>query len=131
MQAPGGPEEELTSADSVALHDAVADLARLKREYAPALVTQGSSDLIRALLANDLIDEINTFTFLVVLGNGKKLFDEGARPVAFKLVDNGVTTTGVMIACYQRAGDVQTGDFAMDAPTSAEIARRERMKREG
>jgi hypothetical protein len=46
-------------------------------------------------------------------------------------VDNRVTTTGVVIACYQRAGDVVTGDYAMDPPTPAEIARRERMKREG
>jgi dihydrofolate reductase len=122
---------ELTWTGSVALHDAAADVARLKREDGPALVTQGSSDLIQTLLANDLIDEISTFTFPIVLGNGKKLFDKGAKPAAFKLVDNRVTTTGVVIACYQRAGDVVTGDFAMDPPTPAESARRERMKREG
>jgi hypothetical protein len=82
------------------------------------LVMQGSS-------------EINTFTFPIVLGNGKKLFDKGAKPAAFKLVDSRVTTTGVVIACYRRAGDVATGDHAMDPPTPAEIARRERMKGEG
>jgi dihydrofolate reductase len=103
----------------------------LKREDGPALVTQGSSDLIQTLLANDLIDEINTFTFPIVLGNGKKLFDKGAKPAAFRLVDNRVTTTGVVIAHYQREGDVATGDFAMVPPTPAEIARRERMRREG
>jgi dihydrofolate reductase len=122
---------DLTWAGSVALHDAAADIARLKREDGPALVTQGSSDLIQTLLANDLIDEINTFMFPIVLGNGKKLFDRGAKPAAFKLVDSRVTTTGVVIACYQRAGAVVTGDYAMDPPTPAEIARRERMKREG
>jgi dihydrofolate reductase len=97
---------ELTWTSSVALHDAAADVARLKREDGPALVTQGSSDLIQTLLANHLIDEINTFTFPIVLGNGKKLFDQGATPAAFKLVDNRVTTTGVVIACYRRAGEV-------------------------
>lgn len=122
---------DLTWTGSVALHDAAADVARLKQEDGPALVTQGSSDLIQTLLANDLIDEINTFTFPIVLGNGKKLFDKGAKPAAFKLVDTRVTTTGVVIACYHRAGDVATGNFAMDPPTPAEIARRERMKREG
>jgi len=66
-----------------------------------------------------------------VLGNGKRLFGEGAKPAAFRLVDNKVTATGVTIARYQRAGHVVTGDYAMDPPTSAEIARRERMKREG
>jgi dihydrofolate reductase len=115
----------------VALPDAAADVARLKREDGPALVTQGSSDLIQTLLANDLIDEIHSFTLPIVLGNGKKLFDQGARPAAFKLVAHKVTTTGVVIACYERAGDVATGDYAMDPPTAAEVARRDRMPREG
>ena len=122
---------ELTWTGSVALHDAAADVARLKREDGPALVTQGSSNLIQTLLANDLIDEINMFTFPIVLGTGKKLFGEGAKPAAFTMVDNKVTTKGVTIARYQRAGHVVTGDYAMDPPTTAEIARRERMKREG
>jgi dihydrofolate reductase len=95
------------------------------------LVTQGSSDLIQTLLANDLIDEISMFTFPIVLGSGKKLFGEGARPAAFTLVDNEVTTKGVLIARYQRAGNIVTGDYAMDPPTPAEVARRDRMNREG
>ena len=69
----------LTWKGSVALHDAAADVARLKREHGPALVTQGSSDLIQTLLANDLIDEISTFTFPIVLGTGKKLFGDGRK----------------------------------------------------
>jgi len=122
---------ELTWKGSVALHDAAEDVARLKREDGPALITQGSSDLLQTLLANDLIDEIRTFTFPIVLGNGKKLFGEGAKPAAFALMDNKLTTKGVTIARYQRAGAVATGDFEMDPPTPAEVARRERMKREG
>jgi dihydrofolate reductase len=122
---------DLTWTGSVPLHDAAADVARLKQEDGPALVTQGSSNLIQTLLANDLIDEINMFTFPIVLGNGKKLFDQGAKPAAFKLMNHRVTTTGVVIARYQRAGDVVTGDYAMDPPTPAESARRERMKRDG
>jgi dihydrofolate reductase len=121
---------DLTWKGSVALHDAATDVARLKQEDGPALVTQGSSDLIQTLLANDLIDEISTFTFPIVLGNGKKLFGKGAKPAAFALVDNKATTTGVTIARYQRAGAVVTGDYAMDPPTPAEVARRERMIRE-
>lgn len=121
----------LTWTGSVALHDAAADVARLKREDGPALITQGSSDLIQTLLAGDLIDEIHLFTFPIVLGGGKKLFGEGAKPAAFRLVDSSVSTTGVVIARYRRAGDVATGDFAMDPPTPEEVARRERMQREG
>lgn len=122
---------ELGWAGSVALRDAAVDVAALKREDGPALVTQGSSQLIQTLLAGDLIDEINLFTFPVVLGGGKRLFGAGAAPAAFALVDSAVTTKGVVIARYRRAGDVATGDFAMDPPTPAEVARRERMKREG
>jgi dihydrofolate reductase len=122
---------ELTWRGSVALHDAATDVARLKREDGPALITQGSSNLIQTLLSNDLIDEINMFTFPIILGNGKKLFGDGGRPAAFALVDNKVTTKGVTISRYQREGSVKTGDFAMDPPTPAELARRERMQREG
>ncbi len=68
---------DLTWTGSVALHDATADVARLKRENGPALVTQGSSDLIQTLLANDLIDEINTFTFPIVLGTARSCSTRG------------------------------------------------------
>jgi dihydrofolate reductase len=122
---------ELTWKGSIALHDAAADVARLKKDDGPALVTQGSSDLIQTLLANDLIDEIRTFTFPILLGKGKKLFGPGAKPAAFKLTSSKVSSSGIMIACYQRAGAVETIDRAMDPPTPAEVARRERMKREG
>ena len=122
---------DLTWKGSVALHDAAADVARMRRENGPALVTQGSSDLIQTLLGNDLIDEIRTFTFPIVLGKGKKLFGAGAKPAAFKLTNSKVSPNGIMIGGYERAGAVATGDYAMDPPTPAEVARRARMKREG
>jgi dihydrofolate reductase len=122
---------KLTWKGSVALHDAATDVARLKKEDGPALVTQGSGDLIQTLLANDLIDDLAMFTFPIVLGKGKKLFGDGAKPAAFQLVDSKVTTKGVTIARYKRAGAVETGDFAMNPPTAAETARREKVRREG
>jgi dihydrofolate reductase len=122
---------QLTWKGSVALHDAAADVARLKGEDGPALVTQGSTDLIQSLLKSDLIDELRIFTVPVVLGNGKKLFGAGASPAAFRLLDSKISASGIVIARYERAGAVKTGDFAMDPPTEAEVARREKMKREG
>lgn len=122
---------DLTWKGSVALRDAAADVARLKQEDGPALITQGSTDLIRTLLASDLVDEINLFTFPVVLGGGKKLFDDGAKAAAFKLTANRVSPNGIVIAQYARDGSVRTGDYAMDPPTPAEVARREKMRREG
>ncbi len=122
---------EFTWANSVALPDAAADVARLKREAGPALLTQGSSDLIQTLLAHDLIDEITTFTFPIVLGSGKKLFGTGARPAAFRLLNGSVTPTGVVVSSFERAGKVRTGDYAMDPPTPEEVARREKLQRDG
>ena len=122
---------DLTWKGSVALRDAAPDVARLKQEDGPALVTQGSTNLIQTLLTNDLVDDINLFTFPVVLGEGKKLFGKLAKAAAFKLVSSRVSPNGVVIAQYVRRGAVKTGDFSMDPPTPAEIARRGKMQREG
>lgn len=121
----------LTWKDSVALNDAAADVARLRNEDGPNLITQGSSNLIRTLLAHDLIDEFKVFTFPIVLGRGKRLFGTDARPVALKLAGNKLSTAGVTIATYQRAGAVKTGDFATNPPSELELKRRERMRHEG
>ena len=46
-----------------------------------------------------------------MLGTGKKLFGDGPIPAAFTLTDSLVTSTGVIIASYKRAGEVKTGSF--------------------
>lgn len=121
----------LTWKNSIAVRDAAKDVARLKKENGPNLVTQGSSGLIQTLLAHDLIDELRVFTFPIILGRGKRLLGEGAKPGTLKLVENKVSTTGVTISSYRRAGALTTGDFAVHPPTEAEVKRREKMKREG
>ena len=45
----------------------------------------------------------------LTLGEGKRLFDNGPIPAAFTLTESVVTTTGVLMACYKRAGEVKTG----------------------
>ncbi|MBI5593078.1 MAG: dihydrofolate reductase family protein [Deltaproteobacteria bacterium] len=121
----------LTWKGSMSLSDAASDVARLKHEDGPALLTQGSTNMIQTLLADDLVDQINVFTFPVVLGQGKKLFGAGSRPAAFRLIAGRISPNGILIAKYVRDGAVKTGDYALDPPTPAEVARRERMKREG
>lgn len=116
---------------TVVLRDAAADVAKLKQEDGPNLVTQGSGDLIQTLLAHDLIDEIHAITFPIVLGRGKRLFGGGAKPLGFGLLSHGVTPKGVTIARYARTGAVETGDYALPEPSVAERARQKRMKREG
>jgi dihydrofolate reductase len=115
---------------SVLLRD-LADVQRLREEDGPSLVTQGSSQLVQALLAHDLVDAMSLFTVPVVLGGGKKLFADGSVPHSYSLTRSRVSSTGVMIAHYERAGDIKTADTALDSPSDRERARQERMKREG
>lgn len=120
-----------TSWEGTTLLRSIDDVKRLKQEGGPNLVTQGSTELVHALLANDLVDEIKTFTVPVVLGGGKKLFADGSAPRSYTLASSRVSSTGLVIAQYKRAGDIRTGDTALDCPSAAEAARQERMKREG
>ncbi len=123
---------DLTWTGSVALRDAVTDVATLKRANGPALVTQGSTELVHALLAAGLVDEIRTFTFPLLLGKGKRLFADDAEPRAFELTHSAVSPNGIIHATYVRAGDVQTATVGgAEDPSPAELARREKLKREG
>jgi dihydrofolate reductase len=115
---------------SVLLRD-LADIKRLRNEDGPTLVTQGSTQLVHALLANDLVDAISLFSVPVVLGGGKKLFADGSAPHAYKLTRSRVSSTGVMIGHYERAGEIKTSGALLDSPSKAEAVRQERMKREG
>ena len=116
-------------AGSLLLND-VADVKRLKQEDGPNLVTQGSTELVHALLADDLVDAMSIFTVPVVLGGGKKLFADGSAPHAFRLTSSRVTPHGLIIGHYERDGEIRIGDTALDSPNDREVARQERMKRE-
>jgi len=115
---------------SVLLRD-LADVKRLREEDGPNLVTQGSTELVHALLAHDLVDAISTFTVPVVLGGGKRLFADGSAAHSYTLTRSRVSSTGLVIAHYERAGEIKIGDTAFGSPSDAERARQERMKREG
>jgi dihydrofolate reductase len=115
---------------SVVLRD-IAGVKRLRQEDGPNLVTQGSTELVHALLASDLVDDISIFTVPVVLGGGKKLFADGSAPHSFKLTRSRVSPNGLIIAHYERSGEIKIGDTALDSPSDREVARQERMKREG
>jgi dihydrofolate reductase len=117
-------------AGSVLLRD-IADVRRLKQEDGPNLVTQGSTELVHALLANDLVDAISIFTIPVVLGGGKKLFADGSAPHSFRLTRSRVSSNGLMIGHYEREGEVRIGNTSLESPSEREVARQARMKREG
>jgi dihydrofolate reductase len=87
----------------------VSDIEKLKNSEGSAIVVWGSSKLVQLLLKHDLVDELWLKTYPVILGDGKKLFDNGAFPAAFKLTESCITPNGVFMANYERAGKVETG----------------------
>lgn len=79
------------------------------------------------MLRHNLIDEYRLRIFPLVVGPGKRLFSDGTIPAGLKLVDSKVSTTGVVMATYEPAGEIATGSFAFDDPTDAEIERRSKL----
>jgi dihydrofolate reductase len=126
----GSGEVDTGWAGSVLLGD-IADVKCLKQEDGPNLVTQGSTELVHALLANDLVDAMSIFTVPVVLGGGKKLFADGSAPHSFKLTGSRVAPNGLIVGHYEREGEIKIGGTGLDSPSDREVARRQRMKREG
>jgi dihydrofolate reductase len=89
--------------------DIAAAVEALKRQPGQDLQIIGSGNMIQTLHAAALIDEFNVWTFPVILGNGKRLFESGARPCALRLVASNTSTTGVVMSTYVPDGDVKTG----------------------
>ena len=123
-------EVEKGWANTVLLRD-IAEVKRLKQEDGPNLLTQGSTELVHALLAADLVDAISVFMAPVVLGSGKKLFADGSAPHSFELTRSRVSPSGVFVGYYERPGKVKTDDSLLGKPSERELARRKRMAREG
>lgn len=89
--------------------ESLADIRNLRNSSGSDIQVWGSSELVQLLLKNDLVDELWLKIHPLTLGKGKKLFDNGPVPASFELTENSVTTTGVIIAYYKRAGKVKTG----------------------
>ena len=98
---------------SVLLSGDVAEgVAALKEQDGPELQVHGSGNLVQTLLRHGLVDEWQLLTFPLVLGQGKRLFGDGAVPGGLRLESSSVSSTGVVVARYVAAGDVVTGTFA-------------------
>jgi len=89
----------------------VDEIRKLKGQDALDLQVHGSGSLIQTLLKHDLVDELWLKIFPITLDRGKRLFAEGTIPAAFKATESKMTPSGVIVANYVRAGDVQTGSF--------------------
>jgi len=84
-------------------------IKEIKTSEGPDIKTWGSSQLVQLLLAHDLVDELWLNIHPVILGKGKRLFNDGAVPAAFKIIESKLTTTGVFMVNYKKAGAVKTG----------------------
>lgn len=91
--------------------DVVKELKKLKQQKGPDLQVFGSGNLMQTLFKNDLVDELWLKTFPVILGKGKRLFEDGVIPAAFTLTESKTSPSGVIFANYKRAGKVTTGSF--------------------
>ena len=94
--------------NSVFLNSPV-DIEKLKNSEGSDIQVWGSSKFIQLLLENDFVDELWLKIHPLTLGKGKRLFDNGSIPAAFTLTESTVTSTGVIITKYKRAGEVKSG----------------------
>jgi dihydrofolate reductase len=106
-------------------------IKRIKEQDGPEIQVHGSSNLVQTLLNHDLVDELWLKIFPVTLGTGKRLFAEGTIPAGFRLLESGISPSGVIVANYERSGDVKMGSFGLGTPSEAELARRKRLKESG
>jgi len=102
--------QDLTWDNSTRIDGEVAeDVAKLKEQVAGEILVAGSAMLVRALVENDLVDELRLMLFPVVLGTGKRLFGETTDLKRLQLSESKVVGDGVAILVYRPAA---TGSLA-------------------
>jgi dihydrofolate reductase len=87
----------------------IEEIKKLKDTEGGDIKVWGSASLVQLLLQHDLVDELALLIYPVILGKGKKLFNDGSVPSTFVLIESTVTPRGVIAVSYKRAGDVKTG----------------------
>lgn len=89
--------------------DLAEKVRELKQTDGPDMHVMGSADMLQTLFKHDLVDGLELMIIPVTLGKGKRLFQDGTIPVAFKVTSGQVAPKGILIASYERDGDVKTG----------------------
>jgi len=89
--------------------DVTEQVRQLKQTDGPDLHVMGSADLLQTLFKNDLVDDLELMIIPITLGTGKRLFQDGTIPAAFKVTRSQVSPNGIIIVSYERDGDVKTG----------------------
>ena len=91
--------------------DVVAAVQALKDEPGDELQMWGSGTLLQTLLRHELVDRFRLMTFPLVLGSGRRLFDDGILPATMRPVDLAVTDLGIVLGTYEPAGPVRHGQM--------------------
>ncbi len=127
-----GPDTPLTWDNSRRLEGEPGEAVRcLKASGDRDLLIQGSGQLVQALLAADVIDEITLMVFPILLGQGKRLFRDGIAATSWRITETRHSPSGVLCSRYVRAGQVETAAIAPQVQNDREAARQARMRREG
>lgn len=127
-----GPDTALSWVNSHRLEGEPGEaVRRLKGSGDRDLLIQGSGQLVQALLASDVIDEITLMVFPILLGQGKRLFRDGIAASALRMMETRHSPSGVICSRYVRAGSVETAAIAPQVQNDREAARQERMRHEG
>ena len=85
----------------------VEEIEKLKSQVAPDLHVYGSAKLVQTLLKNDLVDQLWLKIFPITLGVGKRLFNDYLIPLSFNIIDNKISSKGVIIVNYERDAKIQ------------------------
>ncbi|GAA2402230.1 dihydrofolate reductase family protein [Actinomadura vinacea] len=93
----------------------VEEVAALRSRPGRELQVHGSGRLAQTLLDHGLIDELRLWTYPVILGSGKRLFEPGRVPAALRLVSSEATGSGSVLSVYRPAGKPAYGDFTREA----------------
>jgi dihydrofolate reductase len=107
--------------------DGIDALRAVKEGDGPDLLIQGSSTLYPALIEAGLLDQLTLMIFPVVLGKGKRLFEEGTPARALRMIEHKVTGSGAVIATYAPGGDVSHDWAGPQSNSAREQARQEAM----
>lgn len=128
-----GPDTPLTWVNSHRLEGEPGEAVRRLKASGDRrdLLIQGSGQLVQALLAADIIDEIALMVFPILLGQGKRLFRDGVGATAWRMTETRNSPSGVICSRYVRAGPVETAAIATQVQNEREAARQARMRGEG
>ncbi len=83
----------------------------LKAEPGDELQIWESSNLLETLLQHELVDRFRLMTFPLVLGSGRRLFNDGILAATMRPIDLTVTDSGIVIGTYEPAGPIRHGQM--------------------